>query len=369
MATAPTVDDLNDLRDILRFAEEGQKRLIEAVIVHGSQRAAARALGEKNNGNISRAVKIVRARAERERRSGPVVNFDPPEIIDPDEPLDDLIARRVASFKRRREASASRTWPTFTLRENGPFGLAFVGDPHMDDNGCNWPVLERDLALLRDTAGLYGVGMGDYSNNWIGRLTQLYANQETTQSDAWRLAEWFFRQKKVGGQSVWFVLLKGNHDLWCEKKGGGDPLDWMCRGDALLEDWRCKFTVALKNGRQWRVDAAHNHKGHSQWNTLHGPQKAALMGEDADIYVSGDKHNWAIQQHEDQHRAGRVYWLARCRGYKFMDKYASQLGFGDQRYGSTITAVVDPRVEGPGAIQCFADMELAADYLSFLRKR
>jgi hypothetical protein len=337
---------------------------VELVRLHGSINAAARAA------DLPRTTLQSRLKTAEEVYSLTVNEewgFEPPTLVDPDLPVEDLINQRIRAFERKQKAIASRTWPTFTLRESGPFALAFVGDPHMDDNGCNWKSLSHHVQLLRETPGLYGIGMGDYSNNWIGKLTQLYANQETTQSDAWRLAEWFFRQTKPSGQSIWFMLLKGNHDLWSEKKGGGDPLDWMCRGDAMLEAWRCKFEVRCGD-LSWRVDAAHDHKGHSMWNTLHGPQKEAMMGEAADFYVSGDKHNWAYLTQEDQRRPGRVYHLARCRGYKHHDSYASQLGFGDQQYGGSIIAVFDTRKGDANSVTMFSDMDQAVEFLAFLRR-
>jgi hypothetical protein len=50
--------------------------------------------------------------------------------------------------------------------------------PHVDDNGCNWPLLKHHAELCRTTPGLYAINLGDSSNNWTDRLIKLYAQQD-----------------------------------------------------------------------------------------------------------------------------------------------------------------------------------------------
>ena len=65
----------------------------------------------------------------------------------------------------------------------------------------------------------------------------------------------------------------------------------------------------------------------------------------------------------------KVYWAVRARGYKFIDDYANRLGFADQEYGASILTVFDPYAEGPGSMQCFADIEEGGEYLTWKRER
>ena len=148
-----------------------------------------------------------------------------------------------------------------------------------------------------------------------------------------------------------------------------DPLHWIANGvGAPMEDWSARIKLEFPNGRIGKVHAAHNFKGHSQWNTLHGLQKAAHMKEDADLYVAGHTHNWALHQEESASR-DFTYWLARCRGYKFLDEYADVLGYLPQQGGASIVSVFDPNAEGSGFVQCFADVASAARYLTWLRSQ
>ena len=101
---------------------------------------------------------------------------------------------------------------------------------------------------------------------------------------------------------------------------------------------------------------------------MHGPQKAAMLLEQADIYACGHKHEWAVNEGENAQR-GFTYWLLRARGYKFLDAYADQLGYSPQRFGASITAVIDPTTDGPTKIRCFPDLPEAAEFLTWKRSR
>jgi hypothetical protein len=64
------------------------------------------------------------------------------------------------------------------------------------------------------------------------------------------------------------------------------------------------------------------------------------------------------------------YWAAREKGYKTDDDYADRLGHGQQKYGETITAVVDPLATSETAfLVCFANVQEAAEYLEWKRAK
>lgn len=289
--------------------------------------------------------------------------FIPPLLPAEDMPVEDLIASLEQSFKRRSEHAAAKKWMRFTLTEPGPYILAFVGDPHVDDNGCNWPLLKRDLDLMRQPH-VHGVCLGDVTNNWSGKLQRLYAHQDVTRDRAWKLAQHFF------STVPWLMLIKGNHDIWSQSHGQGDPLDWMQRGAALLEDWSAKFEVATPDGHAVKVWAAHDFKGTSLYNPLHGPMRAQRFSAgEADVLVGGHQHHWELFQGEDADKGRAPYWLARARGYKFIDPHADHHQYASQQHGATIAALVDPTREGPAAVQCYADLAEAVEILEFKRER
>jgi hypothetical protein len=65
------------------------------------------------------------------------------------------------------------------------------------------------------------------------------------------------------------------------------------------------------------------------------------MREEADLYVCGHLHNWAIHKEESSQR-GFTYSLVRARGYKYLDDYAEKLGFMPQQNGASIMTVFLP---------------------------
>jgi hypothetical protein len=306
---------------------------------------------------------LYRGPGARQTETAVEARFIPPHIPAAEMPVGELIDKLKTNFTRRAAHADAKKWMKFTLKEDGPYCLAFVGDPHLDDNGCNWPLLDRDVALMR-LPHVHGIGMGDYTNNWAGKLQRIYAHQDVTRDQAWKLAEWFF------GEVPWMLLLKGNHDLWSDSHGQGDPLDWMRRGAAPLEPWQARFEVATPSGHRVRVWAAHDFKGHSMYNPLHGPMRAQRFSDGtADILAAGDEHHWELFHGEDAEKGTPPYWLVRTRGYKFLDPHADRLQYAPQQHGATIAAVVDPGREGPAAVQCYADLAEAIDYLKFKRSR
>jgi hypothetical protein len=288
--------------------------------------------------------------------------FDPPPIPADDIPVEQLIDQLAERFERRAENAAAKRWMRFALHDAGPYVLAFVGDPHLDDNGCNWPLLKRDVELMR-RPHVHGIMLGDVTNNWSGKHPRLYAHQDVSRDRAWKLAEWFW-------QAVpWLLLVKGNHDIWSQSHGQGDPLDWMARGSAALEDWQARIEVSAGE-HNLRIWASHDFKGSSLYNPLHGPMRAQRFSAgEADILAAGHQHHWEIFSGEDADKTTRPHWLVRARGYKYLDPHADRHQYASQQHGATIAAVIDPTRDGPAAVQCYADLAEAVEILEFKRQR
>lgn len=289
----------------------------------------------------------------------PIVTM--PFIPDDDLPTPELVDLMVKRFGKRQNAHESKKWMEFSIDTDLPIGLCWFGDPHLDDDGCNWPQLKRDIDVCKNTPGMFGANIGDSHNNWVGRLMKEYANQETSRGTAWKLVEWFFKDSGVN----WLLWLLGNHDSW---NFGSETMAQIVKHVCRMVDWRAQIKLKFKNGTEVLIDAAHDHSGHSQWNSLHGQQKASTMGGIAHLYIAGHKHNWALAQNECPH-THRVYWLARARGYKHIDSYGENLGFGSQKSGSSIVTVIDPKANELNRIKCFADVKEGADYLTYLRSQ
>jgi transposase-like protein len=319
----------------------------------GSLRAAARELG------IARSTMRTRMTTATSRQLAPEVQY--PTFPADDIPVEEIIELSKRRFTKRHDLAKAKRWFPVKINMDGAIGLSFFGDPHVDDDGCNWPELHHHCELHAKTEGLYGLNIGDTTNNWIGRLVRLYAEQETSKHTGRKLAEWFLKDSGV----TWACWLMGNHDMWNE---GEAILRAMNATAVPMEDWQARFRLVLPKA-EVKIWASHQFAGNSMWNTLHGMQKAAHMKEEAHIYAAGHTHNWACHQEESASR-NFVYWLIRSRGYKFMDDHSEKMGHDPQQEGAAITTIINPDARTKaGFVTAFADMDLAVDYLNFLRRK
>lgn len=280
-----------------------------------------------------------------------------------DMPIEELVAHRERAFEIRHAHNKAKLWRRFAIPTPGPYALMFFGDPHLDDDGCNLPLFKEHAQLAAETDHLYAVNIGDTSNDWTGRLARLWANQDASAETAKRLIRHYLVESGI----PWFLWLFGNHDIW-DGPVGRDFFREAAPSFVHLHDWQAKVTLVSPNGHELRLWAAHNFKGTSQWNPLHGPLKAAQMGDWAHLYVAGHHHNWGLMEGEHEHRRF-VYHVARVRGYKFIDEYADVNGFGEHQFGAAMVAVVDPGADKLSAVKCFHDPHEAVDYLKYKRRR
>ena len=242
------------------------------------------------------AESTVRRRVQKAQADGFILpwerEFTAPVLESPDMSSDDLVDHVTRRFEQRRRASEQRKWIPLKFHKTGPLAVSFLGDPHVDDNGCNWTRLREDLHTINQTEGMYAASLGDASNNWVGRLSRLWASQETSGRQSWQLVQWLLQA------TDWCLLVKGNHDLWLPNDA--DPIEWLKVPGTLSQDWQARIELQFPKGRNAKVWAAHDMPGHSQWKPLHAQQKRAKFTQEADLYISGHRHTWALAQYEDE---------------------------------------------------------------------
>jgi hypothetical protein len=342
-----------------------EETLIETVNAYqaneANQRAASEALGISRSALQDR-LRMAKARGMIHEAPAPEVPQAAP-LPDPDLPIEQLVTYKKSAFERKHATVLAKRWRRFNVPTHGPYALMFVGDPHLDDDGCNLPLWEDHCELMAGTEHLYAVNIGDTTNNWAGRLARLWANQDTSAHTAKRLVKHYLAERGI----PWFLWLHGNHDMW-DGPVGRDVFERHSPEYVVMEDWQAKITLASPNGREIRLWAAHNFKGNSIWNNMHGLERAAQMQDWAHLYVAGHHHDSGYRQGENPHR-GFVYNLLRVRGYKFIDEYADVHGFGNHAYGASGVAVIDPDGDKLNAVTCFLDPHEGADFLAWKRRK
>lgn len=288
--------------------------------------------------------------------------FDLPALPDEEMPTRELLEHRSKRFAKLRTAKEARRLMPVKVLVSGAFGVAHFGDPHVDDDGTNIIALQEHVALVGRTEALFAGNVGDTTNNWTGRLARLYAQQSTSAKQAWQLAEWLFTSMR------WLYAIGGNHDLW---SGAGDPLKWIARiSDSLYEPSGVRMALTTPAGRTIRLNARHDFKGHSMWNTAHGPAKAAQMGWRDHVLTCGHMHTSGYQVLRDP-ATRLVSHAIRVGSYKTYDRYAEEQGLPDQNIFCCPVTVVQPQYgdDDPRLITTLFHPEQGADFLTFIRRR
>lgn len=275
--------------------------------------------------------------------------------VEPDErdDLDGLIGRRVDAFRRKAAKSAPRV---HRIERPGPFAVCHLGDPHLDDDGCDWPELIRVIRAIKRTPDMFAGNVGDTVNNWVGRLQALYAHQTTTEGEAFELARWLLEAVE------WDYLILGNHDKWNQ----GSTIIRLLAERAkirVIEDHEAR--IEYSDGT--RVCVRHSFKGSSMWNPLHGSMRRAKMRPWGDVYVSGHHHEFA---HHTEEQEGKLIHAIKLRGFKRFDSYSAEHDFPDGEHGCSMTTVHRPWASHIGSrLTVWHDVEEAAEYLAWAKRR
>lgn len=326
---------------------------------YGTKAAAARAAGI--------AVTTFKDRLSRElaqRPAGRTISTDHigmhvPALEEVRPSITEILAQIERNYEDKKSTADERHWFPVKMMSNKPVGLMVWGDPHLDSPGCDIPLLRHHMRLAAHP-GVVSINIGDTLDGWVGRLARLYADSRVDVHTARELAQWFLREVR------WLLWIAGNHDSWADNQ---TILRLMSKqeGVALL-DWEAKFKLCFPNGTELLVHAAHDFPGRSIHNVVHGPMRASRFSSPADLFLAGHIHQWGSSVFE-MTGFDRTPHSVRVRGYKTIDKYATQLGYQSAKHGASCLIIIDPNVEGPGRILPCWDIAQGVDMLDALLQR
>ncbi|WP_291162303.1 hypothetical protein [Hyphomicrobium sp.] len=333
---------------------------IEAVDTYGNPTLAANALGLPRSTFMHRYRKALLAQKKSARKADG--GFEAPEEPPVDLPIEEILEQASKRFKLMKGIDDASNWPIIKIREQKPIGILWFGDPHLGDPGCDIDLIRKHAALCAATEGLYGANIGDTTNNWMthGKLSKQWAEQDSSIATERRMARWLMTEAGV----QWLVWIIGNHDAW---NGGETILQGMNVRGIFMRNWEAKFILEFPDGTQIKIHAAHNFKGFSDWNPMHGPLKASIKASDADLYIAGHLHTPGSMQ-LDLPGSRRFPLLLRVASYKRFDKYAKLNGFPDHEVGSAVVTIFNPAAKDvAGKITHFFDVEMGARVLKAMR--
>jgi hypothetical protein len=287
-------------------------------------------------------------------------DYEVAEIPSAGRPLQEILEGRRTGYQRHASREATTKLIPVKVNVEGPYGITFFGDPHVDDDGSDIITLEKDLRITRETPGLFAANVGDVNNNWVGRLSKLFGKQSATEKEAWRLVEWML------SSTDWLFLVGGNHDGW---SGDSSPLKWIARHANIgaFEPHGVRMEL-LSGKRAIRVNSRHDFRGHSMFNNAHGPMAAFQRGWQDHILTCGHKHTSGYGVVKDP-ASGLVGHCIRVAAYKKIDDYAKAGDFPDGNISPSVTCVIQPQEpdDSPKCVQVFHDTEEAADFLTWKR--
>ena len=286
--------------------------------------------------------------------------FAVPELPSKERTADEIFEARRTKFKKVKDYYESRRCIDVQVNIDGPIGIAHFGDPHLDCDGCDIELFKRHCDIVNNTEGMFAGNVGDILNNWVGRLERLYADQTTTAAEGWVLAEWMLRE------IPWLYILGGNHDCW---SGHRDPMKWLTAtlGQPYVNHGT-RLRLNFPNGRHVTMNVAHDFKGHSQYNSVHGGMKKAMRWAD-DIYVCGHRHHTGQGLVVDP-KTGTACHVIRVDSYKVYDEYPQQLGIDETFLSPCVVTIIDPYWTNPRdkVLVCLSPRR-AAEILGDMRNR
>jgi len=280
-------------------------------------------------------------------------------------PLQEIMAHRRAESERARDHEDAINLVRVDLKTPGPVGLMIFGDPHIDNPGCDFAMLERHMRIAAERPDtIFAGNIGDLRDNWIGRLERLYSDTTISAKETWALVEWMMKGAGVN----WTWLVRGNHDAWA---GINDPLDWISKGGGVGVDDNAGVRIGFRhpNGVETRMHARHDFNGNSIYNPLHALKKEVLHGHRDHILAAGHRHIGADAR--DVNGDGMTFVMVRVSGYKVSDSYRQTLGLQAKPLHPAALIIVDPDEPetSPNRLFVAPSVEEGADYLDFKRDR
>ena len=334
---------------------ESQKAAIEE---YGITKAAD-ILGIPRNTLKGRLLKYKLEQSDTWQGSEPAFEY-PQDIPDAEPSYEELKEQVIRDFNRLAANREAIKLLKVRVKIEGPYGLMIKGDPHLDNPGTNWPLLNQHLQLLKRTEGLFGANVGDMSDNWVGRLARLYAHSNVSRSRAIILIEGYLREVP------WLWIDPGNHDLW---SGADDPVRWLTRFSGIQYKWQgSRLELVPPSGASITINSRHDHPGYSQFHATHGPLKAAIQdGYNDTIYTCGHIHAGGYMIYP--HNNGKICHIFRASSYKVYDQHKDERGFSEHALPAGVF-VIDPHAtEQLARVQFYGDPEEGADVLTWKRKR
>ena len=228
----------------------------------------------------------------------------------------------------------------FTAPDDGlPVAIAYTGDWHCGASGVRYDLLRRDLDLIRDTDGLWAVGMGDWLegvNIGTKAASALYSGLFNDGG----FQEVYVVKRAEALRGKWLAILSGNHDEWIYRAAGITRMDQFATQLGAPHFSQGGGTIFASVGMQrYVLGVRHNVAGNSRLNTTNAQRRAFDdWPEWENCHAICVAHLHYNDLHVQPRRGARCVYL-RSGTYKTVDGYARDNGFSPE-WGVPLTILL-----------------------------
>lgn len=267
-----------------------------------------------------------------------------------------VVERQRELHARRRQKERSKQSQTVRF-DYGPIALAFQGDEHYGNSGCDIDHALEDAKIIAETPGMYAIKMGDIIDNFIiAYLQSQNAKPSLSVREQWECAK--YQLDLMSGSVIGVV--GGNHTAWSRALTHLDPVRDITPDNVLYDPNELQFRV--KVGRAAK-DVFIRHKfskGHSQWNSTHALEKAASFTHPGhDIYAAAHQHS-GLHLKLFANRGGGYSAAIQTDTYKRYDDYGDEQGYSSYSKDDVAGALV---LHEDGEIVPMKSLQRASAYM------
>jgi transposase-like protein len=266
--------------------------------------------------------------------------------------------RKIAAYQAKKRKGDWRK-PVMTTLSPEPYRLKVFGDPHLDNDGCNYELFEQHWLEMSVEGRVYGLCVGDWFDNWTRALAHLYQDHSTPPTDAWVCLEHLMEERA----EALIAACSGNHDDWSTGPGV-DPVDLlMKRHGVLYRQGAIRVGVHHEGCDPMFWSIRHKWRGRSMYSAAHwAASHINVMWRD-DLMIGGHTHqdDYRIVEGADGLRCTAIQVSA----FKELDSFADTHGFTGQKISPVWDLVIDPRRPrtDPDRIKVFWSSDAAQSYL------
>lgn len=298
-------------------------------------KAVAHYFPELNGQQVWEKVRGALRKTEQYKTKGKITFEDKkePTIEDIDEYYEQL--KKTNSAIMRLESKQTKT--TIHIDDDKPIGIAFWGDWHLGAKGIDYEQFDKDVELIKNTDGLYVIGMGDYKDNGSALVHPSSTQETIAQTDLQdKIVQRIF--ERTAERHI--VTIRGCHDDWDKRNSNKDFIQSLCDITNAVNLWHGGIINLTAGNTEHRIGARHKYKGESSLNTTN--TQRTFVNEFGHCSIVGAAHkHFAELQHTV--RMGEETIYLRSGGYKRYDEHGQKLAGYEAGLGVPVVILTPDR--------------------------